>query len=455
MSVKLSKGDAFRHIRQLAMPAAVGLFCNTLFNITDTFYAGWLATEAQSALAFSFPLYFVQLSCCVGIMQATTARTAWAVGSGRLLRARRLAGQGLVLAGLVCVLLWLTFLPFIGELLTLLGAEGRVHEWAEDYSRIIFIGVPVFIGAFALNGILNALGNTKAFRNSIAVATVANVVLDPALMFGWWGLPQLGVKGIALATIIVQGGCALYLLWAVSHSVIARRWRWRFLLPSRQLLPGLAAHMLTPTGRMLCISAGFFIIIGFLGYFSAAAVTGYSIALRLEQLFLLPTIALESSLLAYASQSFGAGKPARVKAAYMFCLKKGWLITVTNGIIMLLACRWLVGLFNTEAMVLDYGQHYLWLAAVSGSLYVTVNVSSAVFLAGARHRVVLAVNLLRLIIVPAILFYAVAVAAGAGVTGIWVSLLFCNIGGAIFLHRSCLRQLQAERRVGQTQGGFG
>ena len=253
----------------------------------------------------------------------------------------------------------------------------------------------------------------------------------------------------------MQGGCALYLFWAVSRSVIARHWRWQFLLPSRQLLPGLAAHMLTPTGRMLCINAGFFIIIGFLGYFSAEAVAGYGIALRLEQLVLLPTIALESALLAYAGQSFGAGRPARVKVAYMLCLKRGWLIIATGGVLMLIAGRWLVGLFNAETTVLDYGQHYLWLAAMSGPLYVTTNVAGAVFLAGARHRVLLVVNILRLVVGPAILFYAVAVAAGVGVPGIWMSLLFCNIVGAGFLHHRCLQQLREERRQGRIKSGFG
>ena len=106
--------------------------------------------------------------------------------------------KGLLLAALTCAVLWLIVLPLVGELLALLGATGRIHRWAEDYSKIIFIGVPVFIFAFALNGILHAVGNTKAFRNGIAAAAAANVVLDPVLMFGWFGLPPLGIKGIAL-----------------------------------------------------------------------------------------------------------------------------------------------------------------------------------------------------------------------------------------------------------------
>ncbi len=59
---RLTTGAALGHIRRMAGPASLGLFCNMLFNITDTFYAGWLGTEAQAALAFSFPLFFLQVS---------------------------------------------------------------------------------------------------------------------------------------------------------------------------------------------------------------------------------------------------------------------------------------------------------------------------------------------------------------------------------------------------------
>ena len=72
------------------------MFFQVLYNITDTFYAGWISTAAQAALAFSFPLFFILLSCCVGAGQAVTARAAHAVGGGHFARARFFFAQGMV-----------------------------------------------------------------------------------------------------------------------------------------------------------------------------------------------------------------------------------------------------------------------------------------------------------------------------------------------------------------------
>ena len=440
-AARLTCGAASGHIRRMAVPAALGLFCNTLFNITDTFYAGKLATAAQAALTFAFPLYFLLLSACVGLLQTIAARVAAAIGGGRLTQARRIAGQGMVWAAALCIVVWLILLPLSDSLLSLLGARGQIHEWANDYTRVIFIGAPAFIFAFALNGVLHGMGNTAAFRNSTIAAAVANVFLDPMLMFGWFGLPKLGMAGIGWATIIAQGGGALYLFYVLSRSEMARRWRGRFLLPQPTILLPLARATVAPTGRMLFINAGFFIITAFVGYFSAAAVAGYGIALRLEQLFLLPTIGLEAAMIAYCGQNFGAQKPARVRAAYYICFRYGVLLMAGGAFIMIIGGEFLVGLFNSDETVVAEGRRYLWLAAISGPLYVIFNIAGAVFLSAGRHQLILIINGLRLIIAPTILSYLLAVWAGFGVGGVWLSLFLCNATAALVAHQKCGREM--------------
>ena len=439
---KLTRGRAFRHIRNIALPAAVGLFCNTLFNITDTFYAGLLSTEAQAALAFAFPLYFIQLSCCVGLLQAIAAKVADAIGGRSMTRARRLMGQGMLLAGSVCIGIWLLLLPFSGTLLELLGARGQVRDWAEDYTNAIFIGAPAFVFAFSLNGGLHAVGNTTAFRNGTIAATLGNVILDPMLMFGWFGLPKLGMAGIGLATVIAQLGMALYMLSVFAKTPVARKWRWELLKPSRRVFTSLARSSAAPTGRMLCINTGFFIITGFLGYFSASAVAGYGIALRLEQLFLLPTIGMEAAMIAYCGQNFGAKQPARALAAYRICFRNGMWIMGAGALVIMFFGELTVGLFNSDEEVIQEGRRYLWLAAVSGPLYVIFNIAGATFLAAGRHKIILLVNIARMTLAPAALSFILAIWLEKGVTGVWISVFICNAFAAIFMHQRCMQLLR-------------
>ena len=422
------------HIRRMAIPAGWGLFCNTIFNITDTFYAGWIGAGAQAALTVAFPLYFLQLSLCVGLMQAIAARAAREVGDGNRQVARHLAMQCVVLAGCLCLLVWFGILPFAPHMLSLLGAEGEVLDWGLEYVRAIFWGSPAFLGAFAFNGMLQAVGNTRAFRDSIAAAALFNVVLDPALMFGWFGLPALGMAGIGWATVFAQLGGALYMFYILSGSELVRGWRlsdWR-LRP--RLLAWLAGHLIAPTMRMLFINAGFFVIVAYLGIYGEESLAGYGIALRIEQLFLLPTIGMEAAMIAYCAQNFGAGRLRRVRAAYYLSLREGFRVVAAGALVMLSCGGLIMEWFTSDAAVLEAGGRYLYLAAASGPLYVLMNVAGALFLAGARHSIIFWVNILRLVVMPSILIYCLSLWWGLGVAGIWWSIFLCNVIAAAYMH---------------------
>lgn len=447
MSENLTHGAAKRHILNMAVPAGIGLFCNTIFNITDTFYAGWIGTKAQAALAFAFPLFFILLSACVGILQAAASQIAAAVGAGDRPRARRLAGQGIVLALLAAAAVWALLLPSTGSMLALLGAESAAADMGEQYIRGIFWGAPAFLCAFALNGALHAVGNTRAFRDSMIAATGLNLILDPIFMFGWFGLPAMGIAGIAWATVLSQAGCAAYMLYALSRTSLADGWKSRFLLPDRSLLPGLAAHATAPFGRMLCINAGFFIITGLLSMFGSAAVAGYGIALRLEQLFLLAAIGLEAGMLSYTSQNFAARRPARVGAAYAICMRLGVKLMAFAAAVMVVGGGFLVALFNDAPAVVEEGRRYLLLAAVSGPLYVIIIVAGAVFLADSRHKVILVMNVLRLAVGPAVMAWILIGEFSMKSGGIWISVFLCNAAAALFAHVCCRRIIR--RRQGQ------
>lgn len=447
LSARLTRGEARGHIRRMALPAAAGLFCSTLFNITDAFYAGWISTEAQAALAFSFPLYFLQLALCIGILQAVTTKVASAMGAKNVRLAARLVGQSAALGALLVACIWIFLIPFAGEMLSLLGAKGEVRELAKEYIIVIFAGAPAFVGAFAINGALHSVGNTRAFRNAIATATAANVILDPALIFGWFGLPALGIAGIGVATVIAQGGCALYMFLILSRSPLACGFRGIFLRPRWRLLRGLIVQTVSPAGRMLCINSGFFIITGILGRFGAEAVAGYGIALRMEQLFLLPTIGAEAAMLAYTGQNFGARQPARVAAAYRLCLTRGFMIMAAGAAVLLFGGEFLIGLFNDNSEVVRQGALYLILAAISGPLYVVLNVAGAVFLAAERHAVILTINFLRLAIGPAALSYLCIVFLDAGVWGVWLSLFVCNFLAAAYAHFRYLREIRSRMKA--------
>ena len=442
-SYDLTGGNIRANIRGLALPAATGFFFHTLYNMTDTFYAGFISTQAQSALTFSFPLYFILLSLGIGTGQAVTAHVANAIGKKRLARAAYFFSQGLVLAGGICLFIWLVLIPLTDSLVIALGAQGDARGWAGDYSRIIYAGAPLFLLTFILNSALQATGNTTAFRNSVIATALLNIVLDPLFIFGWFGLPTFGVPGIALATLVAQAIGGGYLLLVFARTVLAARWRHLFLYPRRRILLLLLKQAAAPTGRMLAIGLFFLLVTAFLGRLSDEAVAAYGIALRIEQMFLLPTIGLEVALLAYAGQNISIGQRRQTRSVYYLCLRYGLFCAAGGAALFILFGQFLIGLFNDSPTVITYGYYYLVIAAAGcGPLYLLINLGGAVLMGALRTLDIAIVSALRLLVLPLLFFWLLAQQFDLGVYGIWLGIVFANAPAAWWMHRRCLHILK-------------
>ncbi|MBW2513331.1 MAG: MATE family efflux transporter, partial [Deltaproteobacteria bacterium] len=143
-------------IAQLAIPASIGMFFNTMFNVVDTYFSGLISTEAIAALSLSFPVFFVILAIGFGVSTGTTALIANALGAGDENTAQLYAIQSVsftILLSLVLTLMGLFTAPF---LFGILGAKGSYLAISLSYIDIIFYGLVFFSLTFVLNAILTA-----------------------------------------------------------------------------------------------------------------------------------------------------------------------------------------------------------------------------------------------------------------------------------------------------------
>lgn len=419
-------------VRRIAVPASVGFFFNTMYNFVDTFCAGLISTDALAALSLSFPVFFILLSAGSGLSQGTTALMANALGQKDDDAARRIFAQALTFATVIGLVLSAVGLITAGPLFQLLGAEGAYLEVSMDYMRVILYGGVFFILQMALNAALNAQGDTKLYRNVLIGGFFANCILNPAFMYGWTGLPPLGVTGIALATVLVQIGTCFFLWYGIKKRGFCQPLDAVLFKPNIKLILQIAGQAFPAALNMLTVAVGIFVITWFVKHFGKEAVAAYGIATRVEQVILLPTIGLNFAVLSLVGQNNGAGRMDRVREAWVTCMRYGTGLMLAGGVLLYAVRRYAMDWFTDDAQVIAHGADYLSVAAITLCAY-PILFQTVFLLQGLKRPAYgLWIGLYRQIAAPWLVFHFLAFTVGWQIWGVWAGISMVTWSAALF-----------------------
>jgi len=217
-TLSLTKDPIPSLIKKIAIPASVGTFFQTMFNIVDTFFAGKISPEALSALAKSFPIYFILIAASVGVTVGGTSLIANSIGEKNKTNVLNYFGQTIVYGIVLSFIVTFIGFFFASNIFSLMGSTNEVINLGLKYTNVIFSGSIIFISVVALNSLLHAEGDTKSFRNVLIFSFFLNIFLNPLFIFGYGPIPSMGMTGIGVATIICQVIAFLLLLKKIINS---------------------------------------------------------------------------------------------------------------------------------------------------------------------------------------------------------------------------------------------
>jgi len=419
-------------IWRIALPMSVGMFFNTMFNVMDTLCAGWLGTESLAALSLSFPLYFVVFAIGSGISQGTTALLANALGAGNAMEARRVFAQSLLFVTAAGVLISIVGWLAAPWLFRLLGAEGSYLSTVLDFMNVILAGGVFFLLPMILNSALSAKGTTWVYRNFLIVGFIANIVLNPVLMWGWTGLPALGVSGIALATVLVQMGGGVFLWSHVKKADYCHDLRRVDFKPNLQVLRRIAGQAIPAALNMLTISLGVFVITWFVKHFGKEAVAATGIATRVEQIVLMPAIGLNAAVLSIVGQNHGAGLPHRVREAWLTNVKIGAGLMLIGGLLVWLLREPAMRMFSQDPIVIGHGRNYLLSSSLTLAAYPILFVTVFAMQGIKKPAYGLWMGIYRQLVAPVVVFHTLAFTLGWGLWGVWWGICIVTWSAALF-----------------------
>lgn len=428
----LTVGSIPQHIRKLAVPTSVGFFFHTMYNVVDTFYAGLLSTEALAALSLSFPVFFLIIAVAVGIGAGATALVSNALGAKNPELAKLYLAQAITYAAVVSLVLFATGIIVSRPVCVFLGADGSYLDATLIYLHTLYFGSCSFVLLETCNAAHAARGNLRYYRNVMVGACVLNIFLNPWLMYGGLGVPALGFRGIALATVCTETLGFVYIATRLSANGYLSRSDFVFFKPRLKVFWEISTQSVPAIANMLTVAGGIFVIMYFVGAFGQEAVAGYGIGVRIEQMVLLPAIGLNVAALAIVGQNNGAGRIDRIRETFLKTNFYGLLISVAGGVLVYFFAADLCGLFTGDERVIEAGSRYLFVSVFIFWAYSALFIANAILQGMKRPMMVLAIGLFRQLFGLAASIYLFVEVLAFELSGVWWGILVVTWASALF-----------------------
>jgi putative MATE family efflux protein len=334
------------------------------------YYAGLLSTDAQAGLAIGYQAFFILMAVGFGLSSALSTLVSNAKGSGDAAEAQRYVVQGLAFGGVItasCMVIgW-----FLGpELIVLVSEPGAYRDAAMGYFYWLIFALPGFLLAYGGNGILQAHGDSRSMQRALMAAFIANIGLNPLFMFGLPGVwSGMGFNGIAAATIISQTGVMVYILVRIFRLEVMQSVQITAFQHDKDSFRKIFAQLLPAGSAMIIMFISGFVVQFSLKTFGGHAVAAYGVALRIEQILLLPVLGMTGALLPIAGQNFGAQKYDRVRKALKYCWGVGFAMTALATPILFFGGTFVMALFSNDPDVIRAGSSYLRVDAFLFPIY--------------------------------------------------------------------------------------
>jgi len=425
MHIDLTQGIIKQHIVKLAVPAVIGYFFHTMFNVTDTYFAGLISTQALAALSLSASVFFMVLAIGVGMSEAVTSLVGNALGEKDIPKAQHIALNSIVFAVLLSVPLSIGGVLSVPYLVEALGDPSYVKETL-DYINLILYGAVFFVGAFFFNALLNSVGDTKSFRNILIVTAFLNILLDYIFIEYF----KMGVSGIAMATIIAEFITMVYLIYKVSKTKLWAGFS-AFKYDSA-VIKELLKQGLPPSVNMFMMAFGMYIITYFVAPFGKEAVAAFGIGMRIEQVFLMPVIGLNIATLAIVSQNNGAKAYDRIHPTVSLGVRYGWVMSTIGVSAFLLFAEYFASLLTSDIAVIEQTALYLRISGVASYGFVVIFIYIAMLQGIGKPAVIMPVSIYRQVIAPVAVFSVLAW-LDLGILSLWIGLDMIIFSSALFL----------------------
>jgi putative MATE family efflux protein len=315
----------------LSVPMVLEMVMESVFAVVDIFYVSKLGANAVATVGITESAMTIVYAIGAGLSMATTALVARRIGEKNPQKAGLVAFQAILLAIMVSSLFSVAGIIWAKPFLKIMGASQEMIEEGFMYPAIMFGSNGIVMLLFIINAIFRSSGDAAISMRVLYLANIINLILDPILIFGLGPIPALGIKGAAIATATGRGIAVVYqfyLLFRSHHRIHLSRKSMGF---RPEIILSLLKVSIGGILQNLIATSSWILLVRIIAVSGAAALAGYTIAIRIIIFLLLPAWGLSNAAATLVGQNLGAGFPQRAERSV-------WITSYINMAYMGLMC---------------------------------------------------------------------------------------------------------------------
>lgn len=423
-------------VLSMSFPMAISMLVNALYNIVDSYFVAKISESAMTALSLVFPLQNMVMAVAVGFGVGINAAASYFLGAENPNAADQSVSQGLILNGLHGILLTAGCLSSARLFLGLFTSDAETISYGTQYSHIVFLFSIVITVGVCFEKIFQAVGRMKISMAGMMIGCLANIILDPMLIFGIGYFPKLGIKGAALATGIGQGITLVFYIIVFLKSSMPVQIKLKRSMIDARICKRLYTVGIPATLNMALPSLLITALNGILAEFSQMYVLILGIYYKLQTFIYLTTNGIVQGIRPLVGYNYGAGEQARVKRIHQTALLLSALIMALGTVLCLILPKHLIGLFSSNPQTIAAGAEALRFISC-GFLVSAVSVITCGTLEGlGKGLPSLVISIIRYIVIIPIAF---VLSRFLGATGVWhafwvTELLGAGVSCLLFYH---------------------
>ena len=346
-------------IVNMALPMIISMLVQALYNVVDSIYVSRISESAVTALSLAFPVQNMQIGFAVGIGVGINSLLSKSLGEGNQEAANRTAGNGMILMLIVTVAFMLFGMFGVRPYYEVQSTVAETVEGGIAYTRICCLFVMGSFLQIYSERLLQSTGRTVLTMVTQAVGAITNIILDPVFIFGWFGLPAMGIAGAAIATVIGQWvGALLGLYFNEKHNPDVQFGR-RYAKLDGQIVKGILT-----VGIPSVIMNGIGSVMNFgmnqiLQGFTETATSVFGIYFKLQSFFFMPLFGINGATISIVAFNYGARKPERIMKTLKLSCSAALVLMISGFLAFQFVPDLLLSMFNPSDAFLVIGRSCL------------------------------------------------------------------------------------------------